>query len=604
MAAKHITLKINSARETVETLQITTQQGRAAVVKAQPNVRYQLIDEATQFGPENIMTKRVGQDLHISFEGSPVEQPDLIIQDYYASNGTIGYSDGDANIIIGQHENGNFYSYVPESAQSADAISVLAEEMTAGQALGGHELVAPFWAPWIGATASNWLWAPLVAAGVGGLAAAIVNSGSDDDERPAEPTPPGTAPVANDDLASTPIDTPVTIDVKANDSDADHTLNQLTVGNLVVDPAQGTATLTPDGQIIFTPAPGFTGPAKITYTLTDPDGQTDTAVVTVNVGANTPPDSADETRTIAEDSTYAFSQKDFAFTDADNHSFHAVRIDTLPKEGVLSLNGNPVTVGQVIPVGSLGNLVFTPAKDGNGTPYTSFTFSVQDSNGAYDTKPNTITINITPANDPPVANDDVVSTPVDKPVVIDVKANDTDPDNTKDELKVSNPVVDPAKGTATVTPDGKVQFTPKPGVTGPVEITYTLTDPDGKSDTAKITVNVGSSNPPDSEDKVFTINEDTSQGFKVSDFAFKDPDAGQTMKAVRIDELPGKGSLTLNGVAVTAGQVIAVADLGKLSYSPAANENGNNYANFKFSVQDSAGVFDLKPNTVCLRFLP
>ena len=60
MSVKHITLKINSAKETVETYPITSQQGRAVIVQAQPNVRYPLIDEATQFGPENIMAKRVG----------------------------------------------------------------------------------------------------------------------------------------------------------------------------------------------------------------------------------------------------------------------------------------------------------------------------------------------------------------------------------------------------------------------------------------------------------------------------------------------------------------------------------------------------------------
>ena len=58
---------------------------------------------------------------------------------------------------------------------------------------------------------------------------------------------------------------------------------------------------------------------------------------------------------------------------------------------------------------ALGRLRFTPAADANGAPYTSFTFQVQDDGGSggggvdLDPIPNTITINVTPVNDTPVA---------------------------------------------------------------------------------------------------------------------------------------------------------------------------------------------------------
>src|SRR5262249_43175734 len=47
---------------------------------------------------------------------------------------------------------------------------------------------------------------------------------------------------------------------------------------------------------------------------------------------------------------------------------------------------------------------YTPAAQGNGTPYASFTFQVRDDgdpSGAIDQSPNTITINVTAVNDAP-----------------------------------------------------------------------------------------------------------------------------------------------------------------------------------------------------------
>ena len=145
--SKNITLNINNAKSTVESIQLKTGQGAPVRIPARANVNYQMIEEATQVGPENIMTKRAGQNLEIAFEGSSIENPDLIIENYYAADGKIGYSDGDSNLLIGEHENGNLYPYVPESAIQEDAVSMLAEEVQAGQALGGEAISEAFWMP-------------------------------------------------------------------------------------------------------------------------------------------------------------------------------------------------------------------------------------------------------------------------------------------------------------------------------------------------------------------------------------------------------------------------------------------------------------------------
>ncbi len=94
-------------------------------------------------------------------------------------------------------------------------------------------------------------------------------------------TPVNDAPEAMDDFAATPRDTPVIIEVLANDTDLDG--DPLTIlGQPVSD--HGTVVVNPDGTITFTPEPGFTGTAEITYQIDDGNGGTDDAVVRVQVG--------------------------------------------------------------------------------------------------------------------------------------------------------------------------------------------------------------------------------------------------------------------------------------------------------------------------------
>ncbi|MFO0121190.1 MAG: Ig-like domain-containing protein, partial [Inhella sp.] len=322
------------------------------------------------------------------------------------------------------------------------------------------------------------------------------------------------------------------------------------------------------------------------------------------VDNDAPPTGTDATVTLAEDSSHAFSAASFGFTATDGDTLAAVRIDTLPGAGSLTLNGNPVTAGQVIAAADLANLVFTPAANANGNGYAAFTFSVQDSSGDWDAAPNTLTLDVTPVNDAPVANADTASTPINTAVNnIAVLANDTDVDG--NPLSVTGATLaNPALGTVTVNPDGTLNFTPATNVTGPVVVNYTISDGQGGSATGTLTVNVGSNTPPTGTDATVTLPEDGSHAFSAASFGFADADAGQTLAAVRIDTLPGAGTLSLTGTPVVAGQVINAADLANLVFTPAANAHGTGYASFTFSVQDSSGAFDTAPNTITLNVTP
>jgi lysophospholipase L1-like esterase len=92
------------------------------------------------------------------------------------------------------------------------------------------------------------------------------------------------SPIAVDDNAQTVSETPVTIDVIANDKDPDGSLQPNTVAILSA-PDHGSAISNGDGTVTYTPDTGFTGPTDtFTYTVNDDEGATsNTATVTVSI---------------------------------------------------------------------------------------------------------------------------------------------------------------------------------------------------------------------------------------------------------------------------------------------------------------------------------
>ncbi|MDH4235551.1 MAG: Ig-like domain-containing protein, partial [Gallionella sp.] len=119
------------------------------------------------------------------------------------------------------------------------------------------------------------------------------------------------------------------------------------------------------------------------------------------------------------------------------------------------------------------------------------------------------------------------------------------------------------------------------------------------SNIATVTLAIASVNDaPQGVSTTVTTLEDTAYVFQLADFGFSDAlDAGSNsgannFSAVTFGNLPLAGSLMLDGVAVTSGQSISVADIasGLLVFAPANNANGTAYANFTFQVQDDGGV--------------
>ena len=93
-----------------------------------------------------------------------------------------------------------------------------------------------------------------------------------------------------------------------------------------------------------------------------------------------------------------------------------------------------------------------------------------------------------PLNSPPSAADDSANTPHGTSIVIDVTANDSDPDGDAFSIKE----VDGFLSSGTVAIDnGKVLYTPGSGSSGNDTFNYTIEDSSGATDSATVTVVVG-----------------------------------------------------------------------------------------------------------------
>jgi hypothetical protein len=281
-------------------------------------------------------------------------------------------------------------------------------------------------------------------------------------------------PQANDDAVDTDGTNPVTVPVLANDTDPDGPgrLDPSTV-TVVTGPAHGSVTVNKTtGDITYTAVTGFAGTDTFTYTVTDFPGATSN-VATVSVTVNRP---------TAEDDTAA------AF-DTTPVTINVLANDSDP-DGPGKIDPSTMTVvngpahGGVAVDPATGAITYTPSGGFSGVD--TFTYTVKDFPGATS---NVAIVSV--SVNPPTANADSVSTVGTTPVVVNVLANDTDPNGT---LIPGSVVVTagPAHGHVTVdTATGQVTYTAVPGFLGADTFTYTVADSFGsRSNPATVTVSV------------------------------------------------------------------------------------------------------------------
>lgn len=299
-------------------------------------------------------------------------------------------------------------------------------------------------------------------------------------------------PTANPDNASTPFNTPVTINPLTNDSPGSTPLvpSSVTFVPGTTPPAsQGTFTVNPvTGEITFTPAPGFSGPATVQYQVCDQNNLCSTALITITVGSATGPTAVDDNATTPYNTpvTITVLSNDVAGSTPN-----------VPTSVTLVTGTTPPASQGVFTVNSLsGQITFTPATGFSGT--STVEYQVCDQNNLCDQALVTVVVG---APTGPTANNDTGTSLQGNPVTINVLANDT-PGSTP--LVPSTVTLVPGtlpnsttQGTFTVnSTTGEVTFTPVPTFSGVVTVTYQVCDQNNLCATAIITVTVieGTSN--------------------------------------------------------------------------------------------------------------
>ena len=322
---------------------------------------------------------------------------------------------------------------------------------------------------------------------------------------------------------------------------------------------------------------------------------------------NQAPTSADFSTSTDENTTLTFAVGSFPFHDVDpGDTLFAVSILSLPPSasGSLQLDGEPLSQAQAVLTASLGGLQFVPEAGFVG--HATFRFRVFD-RASFVSAVHVATIAVGEVNDSPR------SAPFLKHAVEDTEQSfeagdfpfrDSDPDDAltsvrivslpdagKGELQLDGVAVTASQVVAAQDMDGFV-FVPAANYSGEANFRFRVADPAGSESaahTATIAV-AGVADEPESAAFRKSAVEDTPLSFSAADFPFIDPDPGDTLTSVRIVSLPdaGKGELQLDGVAVTASQVVTAAALDDLAFVPEENFIGD--ATFDFRVADAAGA--------------
>ena len=347
------------------------------------------------------------------------------------------------------------------------------------------------------------------------------------------------APVANTDDTTATSTQAIVIKVLHNDTDPNS--DPIHVIGVTIQPTIGTAILNPDGSITYTPDGIHSGVDSFQYQICDtsiyvPHVLCSIAwdhITVISAKVNHPPVAVNDTVLTPEGTPtiIAVMNND---SDPDGNPIHVTNIGT-PVNGTVVLNPNG-TITYKPNSGFFGTDVFTYTICDNGIP------SLCDQAVVY--------VNVSPVNNPPLANADVANTSMNTVVKIPVQGNDSDPDN--NPLKTNAIVANPAHGTATINADGTISYLPNTGFAGTDNFQYQVCDvttvnPHPLCSTAIVTVTVdGAScpNAPIANDDYSVTNVGSSDTILV-----KANDAPAGSLIVNVSK-PLHGSVAINGASI------------------------------------------------------
>jgi uncharacterized repeat protein (TIGR01451 family) len=344
--------------------------------------------------------------------------------------------------------------------------------------------------------------------------------------------PPNHPPSVGDAVVSTRATQTVAGTVAVNDPDQ----GQQVITELGVAPADGTATVSPDGVFDYTPDGSFTGVDS--FTVRGCDNADSPACATGTVSVVVAPLAVDDAATTELDVPVSIAILTNDIGDVTGGPF----VDEPPAHGIAAADGD--------------NILYTPASGFVGVD--SFTYRICSRPVTVcGTAAVSVEVTAPPANIPPVAADTAASGPADSPVGGHVTASDPDAGQQLTATLASPP----SSGSATVQADGAFTFTPPPNVAGTFTFTVRVCDDfdPPACDTATVTVSITPVAHPDAAE--------TTLGTPVT-FSLTANDRG------------GVGAPTLVTPAPSNGTVVIGTD-GQATYTPNAGFTGQDTFDYR-----------------------
>jgi hypothetical protein len=369
---------------------------------------------------------------------------------------------------------------------------------------------------------------------------------------PDQPSP-NAAPIAQNDLFTTGTTAPLSISVDKllnNDSDPE----QDTLHIIAVDTAQsGQVVLTDTGHIQFTPDATFTETGSFTYEISDGQGNTAKAQVTIQ-------------RVTAADSIFELGNEDSLTIQL------ADLFPNAPSDLPLSLTIVPDSVvGGSLVFTETGDLLFTRNADFLTTGEGRFVYQFTDSQGNVVTAQVSLTGNVPPIAVPYEATV-VKNTPIDIPL----QATDPNPDEI---LTITAVTPIPAEQGLLSLEAGQLTFQPADNFTGLVNFAYTVMDQGGLTTAVPVKLEVLNQPPMAQADHLSTLL-DTPLSIPIVQLLENDTDTDPGDQAQLQITLPSnaieQGHLVFNGTDII--------------FTPAAGFVGG--TQFEYNLIDSSGAQD------------
>ena len=379
------------------------------------------------------------------------------------------------------------------------------------------------------------------------------------------------APTVVNDSMYTQENTPLWIDVLANDDDVDGFINSSSL-SIITNPLYGTAIVDGTG-ILYTPQTNFSGIDTFDYQVADDDEAFGSATVTINVThVNIPPVAHDDEYNFTEDVTLTVSIPGILENDEDS--------DNGPNTMTAYLVSN--TSNGTISLNTDGSFTYQPNNNFSETDF--FTYQVFD--GSNFSNVAMVTLSGIPVNDPPLAMDDSYEMNEDTifyNTSVSVLDNDIDIDSSEHNLTCEL-VSNTSSGFLEFYDNGSFLYQPNPDYYGTDTFSYQVFDGMNYSNNATVTITIININdPPVAENDYYWTNEDEDLIVDAPGVLKNDSDIDSSSLSAILISTTGHGSLSFN------------AD-GSFEYNP--NPDFYGFDSFTYQAFDGSNTSDIAVVTI------